>query len=303
VGITGDPNEVRKLAVILKEMVELILSEIEFMNIKSLESKVEVAYLKELLSKKEITPEFAKRGKLLGIDLELSRVCLIIEILDFKKIIKRYSDKYKDTYERELALQTFKNDFEEYIRKYCSIKDKVFHLEEDVFIVLKEYHGSFLIINKFVEMITEKLEREFSTKTLIAIGEPVETSRDIAFSYRTAKTTMKILNKIKNNSNYLFATDYKIHSLVIDNLDTIRNKLKYQLEVIASIKNWDGLKITLEKYIQNNMNILKTSKDLGIHRNTVLTRLEKIKESLSLDPFNLEDCFILKLLLILEDFY
>jgi DNA-binding PucR family transcriptional regulator len=50
------------------------------------------------------------------------------------------------------------------------------------------------------------------------------------------------------------------------------------------------------------MNILKTSKELCIHRNTVLSRLEKIKQNLNLDPFNLEDCFILKLLLIIEDF-
>lgn len=303
VGITGEPSHVSNLAIILKEMVELILGEMERMNVKALESKAENAYLRELLTKKQIALEFEERGKLLGIDLNLPRVCLILEIVNFKQVVDKYTDKYKDTFERELALQSLKNDIEEHIRRYCGYKDKTFHLQEATFVTLKDHQGGNLEkVLQFTEKIIDKLWENFSINTVVAIGEPVETSKEIGFSYKTAKSTMKILLSSNKKLRYMSARDYRIHGLVVDNIESLKIKLQPQLEIISKTKNWIALKDTLNIYFSNNLNILKTSKDMAVHRNTVISRLTKINEILNLNPFALEDCFILRLILIMDDF-
>lgn len=304
VGITGEPEEVSQLATILKEMVELLLGELERLNLKSLEAKAENAFLRELLSKKNISDEFEARGQLLGVDLTVPRVCIIVEILEFRKVIEQYTTKYSNTYEREIALQVFKNYFEAELTKHCGFGDKVFHLEEAVFIILKK-HSSDDDFNKlydFSQKTIDKIKVSFGIDILISIGETVENTKNVMFSFKTARTVMKIQTNSKKESSYLAAKDCRIHTLVLDNKEELKLKLEKELKIIWETNNWDNLKHTLNVYMQNNMNILQTSKDLMVHRNTVIARLTKIKEILNLDPMVLDNCFILNLLLVIDEF-
>ncbi|MNP59498.1 Purine catabolism regulatory protein [compost metagenome] len=41
--------------------------------------------------------------------------------------------------------------------------------------------------------------------------------------------------------------------------------------------------LTLENYFINNLNVTETSKAMFLHRNTLIYRIEKIKEILNLD--------------------
>ena len=59
------------------------------------------------------------------------------------------------------------------------------------------------------------------------------------------------------------------------------------------IKNIDkNLLTTGINFIENDLNISKTSNMLFLHRNTLIYRLEKIKEYLNLDLKNFKDAFI-----------
>ncbi|MCP3761358.1 helix-turn-helix domain-containing protein [Domibacillus sp. A3M-37] len=55
--------------------------------------------------------------------------------------------------------------------------------------------------------------------------------------------------------------------------------------------------MTLTKFFLNNLNIQKTADDLFIHRNTLLYRLEKIKENTGYDPKNFHDALTLQMAL------
>ena len=56
---------------------------------------------------------------------------------------------------------------------------------------------------------------------------------------------------------------------------------------------------TVEVFLDNNLNISKTSKQAFMHRNTLLYRIEKINKMLGLDIRKLEDAITLKIVLIL----
>lgn len=54
---------------------------------------------------------------------------------------------------------------------------------------------------------------------------------------------------------------------------------------------------TLTSFFENNLNVLKTSKKLNIHRNTLNYRLNSFYEKTNLDPRNFNDAVIIKLML------
>ena len=63
--------------------------------------------------------------------------------------------------------------------------------------------------------------------------------------------------------------------------------------IFENIKNIDeNLLSTGIHFIENGLNISKTSSILFLHRNTLIYRLEKIKECLNLDLKNFKDAFI-----------
>ncbi|MEH7254062.1 helix-turn-helix domain-containing protein, partial [Neobacillus niacini] len=55
--------------------------------------------------------------------------------------------------------------------------------------------------------------------------------------------------------------------------------------------------ITLENYFQNNLNISETAKAMFLHRNTLIYRIEKIKEILNSDLKNSEELLQIQLAL------
>jgi carbohydrate diacid regulator len=62
----------------------------------------------------------------------------------------------------------------------------------------------------------------------------------------------------------------------------------------------DYLLETVETFFDQNMSLTQTSKDLKIHRNTLLYRLDKIKKVTGLDPRKFNDAMELKVALILN---
>jgi carbohydrate diacid regulator len=62
----------------------------------------------------------------------------------------------------------------------------------------------------------------------------------------------------------------------------------------------DYLLETVEVFFNQNMSLTQTSKDLKIHRNTLLYRLDKIKKVTGLDPRKFNDAMELKVALILN---
>ncbi len=63
------------------------------------------------------------------------------------------------------------------------------------------------------------------------------------------------------------------------------------------------LKTTAQVLLQNNLNVCKASKQIFMHRNTLLYRVAKIKKQTSFDMKNFDDAMSIKTLLILFELY
>lgn len=62
----------------------------------------------------------------------------------------------------------------------------------------------------------------------------------------------------------------------------------------------EELILTVQTFFDNDLNLMQTSKQLIVHRNTLIYRLEKIKKMLGLDIRKFDDAVTLHVLLVLK---
>ena len=58
---------------------------------------------------------------------------------------------------------------------------------------------------------------------------------------------------------------------------------------------------TIRTFLESDLSLTETSKKLFIHRNTLIYRLDKIREDTGLDIRNFHDALILRILLLLNE--
>ena len=59
---------------------------------------------------------------------------------------------------------------------------------------------------------------------------------------------------------------------------------------------------TVNKFFENNLNVSETSRQLYIHRNTLVYRLDKLQKMTGLDLRNFDDAIIVKIMLMVSKY-
>lgn len=176
--------------------------------------------------------------------------------------------------------------------EFNNLKRILSNLYEDVNIF--EYN-QYLILNS-TEILdidfstTEIIESETYCTTYIAYLDKINSIDIFNFRVSALDEVISLLNTGTNLNKFMTLHDltiYKAVSLIG------KEKCCHSLIDFDSIKNMDeNLLHTGVKFIENDLNISKTSSSLFLHRNTLIYRLEKIKEILGLDLKTFKDSFV-----------
>ena len=175
---------------------------------------------------------------------------------------------------------------------FNTLKDILYNLYEDINIV--EYKNHLLINSKTKLSIdidtTEIIEAESYSNTYIFDLDKVD-------NYEILDLKVELFNKLlpailKNNTSNKFITTKDL-ILYINIYISSKDKSICKLIDFNKIKTIDkNLLYTGINFIENNLNISKTSSSLFLHRNTLIYRLEKIKELLDLDLKDFKDAMV-----------
>lgn len=281
VGITGEASEVSGYGEIVKNMVELILqreflrSEIEF------ENRFKENLFQQLLSNSINDQEQLKdRLQFLKIEDNLPRAIILLQIIPYEQL--NISNKIKEIYHYSFIEEE---------------KDVMIIRGENLILIkaLPEQNARQYLID-LAEKLESVLKKEFNN-FIIGIGDIITQLTQLFISYKGAKLALKVGHKIYNQQekrvfyiNHL-GYDYLLPFIEKEYMEHYLHHL-FDHDVFRIFEKTDTGQI-IEALTANDLNVSKTAEDLFIHRNTLIYRLDKIKETVGLDPKKANDLFSL----------
>lgn len=153
------------------------------------------------------------------------------------------------------------------------------------------------------ETIVDMVNAEAMMKVKVSFGTVVPELKDVSKSYKEAKMALdvgKIFYAEKNVAAYsTLGIGRLIYQLPV-------NLCKIFIEEIfgdnvPSDLDEETLN-TINKFFENNLNVSETSRQLFVHRNTLVYRIEKLQKSTGLDLRNFDDALTFKIALMVVNY-
>ena len=238
-------------------------------------------FIKNLLLDNLLLVDIYNRAKKLHIDVESRRVVFIVE-----------TSIEKDN----MALETVRTMF-----SGAKSKDFITAVDEKNIIIVKELrpNDTYEDLEKTGKVVLDMLNTEAMSKVRVSYGTIVSELKDVSRSYKEAKMALDV--------GRIFYTERNI--IAYSNLGI--GRLIYQLPMplckmfIREIFDGqmpsdfdDETIVTINKFFENNLNVSETSRQLYIHRNTLVYRLDKIQKMTNLDLRTFEDAITFKMALM-----
>ena len=237
-------------------------------------------FIKNLLLDNLLLVDIFNRAKKLHIEMNVRRVVYIIE-----------TSKEKDNG----ALETVRSMFA------GGNKDFITAVDEKNIILVKELsqNETYDDLEKTAQVIVDMLNTKAMARVHVAYGTIIKDIKEVSRSYKEAKMALDV--------GKIFYSDRKV--MAYSNLGI--GRLIYQLpmplckmfirEVFAedTPDQFDEETLTtINKFFENNLNVSETSRQLYIHRNTLVYRLDKLQKSTGLDLRVFEDAITFRIALM-----
>jgi purine catabolism regulator len=150
--------------------------------------------------------------------------------------------------------------------------------------------------NKIYDILIKQIKK---TTFLIGIGRQYDTINSLHKSFSEANESIRLMQKFNDRGGISHFEDHSIYHFLDSNIKDMELE-EFFMKRLGKIYEHDQLHgtsyiITLENYFQNNLNISETAKAMFLHRNTLIYRIEKIKEILNSDLKNSEELLQIQL--------
>ena len=146
------------------------------------------------------------------------------------------------------------------------------------------------------DTIVAMMNAEAMLNVRVAFGTVVQELKDVSKSYKEAKMALdvgKIFYAEKNVVAYsILGIGRLIYQLPVNLCKLFVDEIFG--ENIPSELDEEAL-TTINKFFENNLNVSETSRQLFVHRNTLVYRIEKIQKSTGLDLRNFDDALTFKI--------
>lgn len=241
-------------------------------------------FIKNLLLDNLLLVDIYSRAKKLHIQMDVSRVVMIVE-----------SENGKDNNALELARAYFGS----------SSKDFITAVDENNVIVVKDLSESdnSKEIDRAARGLCGTLQKEGLKGVHIAYGTVVKEIKEVSRSYKEAKMALdvgKIFYAEKKVTAYnMLGIGRLIYQLPINLCRLFIDEI-FGSNVPSELD--DETLTTINKFFENNLNVSETSRQLYVHRNTLVYRIEKLQKSTGLDIRVFDDALTFKIALMVVNY-
>ena len=158
-------------------------------------------------------------------------------------------------------------------------------------------------IEEVANTIVDMLNAEAMLSVRVAYGIPVNELKDVSKSYKEAKMALDVGNIFYNYKRVISYEMLGIGRLIYQlpqNLCKIFIKEIYGETKPEEID--EEILTTVNKFLENNLNVSETSRQLFIHRNTLVYRIEKLQKAIGLDMRIFDDALTFKIALMVIEY-
>ncbi|MBQ9464145.1 MAG: helix-turn-helix domain-containing protein, partial [Lachnospiraceae bacterium] len=148
-------------------------------------------------------------------------------------------------------------------------------------------------------LIHEKLSSEYRLPARAAYGTIVGELKDVSRSYKEAKMALDVGKIFYEDKNVIAYNNLGIGRLIYQLPVSLCRMFIREIFSNRSPENLDAETLaTINKFFENNLNVSETSRQLYIHRNTLVYRLDKLETQTGLDLRVFEDAITFKIALM-----
>ncbi len=156
---------------------------------------------------------------------------------------------------------------------------------------------------KIAEAVRDTLKSELLTKTEIGIGTVAFALKDLAVSYKEAQSAINVGKMFDTEREIMSYENLGIGRLIYQLPTTLCEMFLSEVFHDNSLEALDSETLmTIQKFFENNLNVSETSRNLFVHRNTLVYRLEKIKKITGLDLREFDDAIIFRVALMVKKY-
>ena len=237
-------------------------------------------FIKNLLLDNLLLVDIYNRAKKLHIDTEVKRVIFIIE-----------TKHEKDTN----ALDNVRNLLGNRTRDFVTAVD-----EKNIIVVKElEPNDGHTELEKIAENMYTLLKEDGEEDVLIAYGTVVNDIKEVSKSYKEAKLALDVGKIFFSERSVIAYSALGIGRLIYQLPIPLCKMFIREIFEGKSPDDFDEETLTtINKFFENNLNVSETSRQLYIHRNTLVYRLDKLQKSTGLDLRVFEDAITFKIALM-----
>ncbi|MBQ6322835.1 MAG: helix-turn-helix domain-containing protein [Lachnospiraceae bacterium] len=237
-------------------------------------------FIKNLLLDNLLLVDIYNRAKKLHMDTEERRVVFILEVTH-----------EKENSSLELVRSLFGNKSTDFITAVD---------EKSIIIVrsLSDQEG-YTQMDALAQTILDSLPEDKKEDAMIAYGTIVGEIKDVSRSYKEARMALNVGKIFFSESKVIAYSSLGIGRLIYQlPIPLCKMFIKEIFENKSPDEFDEETLVTINKFFDNNLNVSETSRQLYIHRNTLVYRLDKLQKSTGLDLRVFEDAITFKIALM-----
>ncbi len=244
-------------------------------------------------------------GKLFDIDLQHPRIIIMVKV-DDPKLGNNFHDPAGD---RELRISRYKSGIGRALQSYyTSSRDNIVsYIGGNSFCILKDLgnggtdlDSNLVSFKKSTANLYDILKSELKLPTTVGVGNYHPGVRGLRRSYEEAASAIELGASMWESDRIYHIDDFGVVAPLLSGVDD--QNTYFSRDLLDQVGYSADTMQTLETFFNFDMSLTRTSEHLKIHRNTLVYRLDRISQSLGLDPRRFDDAVQIKLALIYRKF-
>ncbi|WP_282059793.1 CdaR family transcriptional regulator [Bacillus pumilus] len=262
IGITGEPEDIRHHAELVKMAAELVLEQSFLLERVQWRQRIESEIVNQLISDSDVGDHQLKnRAEWLGMDLDKRRMAIIFQPVPSSEdaVHKMIHAIQYDKNAEDLLGMTFRHE-----------------------LVLLRQPISDHFFKHVVGQLQRTMEKAVGGQVLVGIGTVADDISQLSLSFEHARDSLKLGKALDPEESIYFFESYQLERLLIT-AGAVEENSSW-VDFYKPLTQEAELAHTLRIYIEEGGDLQRIVDRLFIHRNTLRYRLDKIQALTGKDP-------------------